>query len=280
MLSIFMENRISVLIRTFNSEKTLGQVLSGIQLQDGDEYLVIDSGSTDSTLEIAKAHGAKIHGAPPPFNYSKSLNIGFRAAQNPWILVISSHCIPVAANFLEIFRTVAPTLPKDVPVVYGPSTLSGDSYPELASDKVSFFAPSDYSRVSYICGNSNTLYRRSAWEELTFDETKKTAEDRLWSKEMTARGYRFAYLPMARGINKNQAPLRYMFWKGYRDARAIPGHKPMSLYNLGGALKNMTKRKVSGEIGWGNWVRYTSHIFGQFFGSYRSEDNTSNGGAS
>jgi len=275
-----MENRISVLIRTFNSEKTLDHVLAGIALAEGDEFLIVDSGSTDSTLKIAQKHGAKILIAPKPFNYSKSLNVGFKASTNPWVLVISSHCIPVVPDFLEIFRREAAAFAADVVVGYGPSSLSGKSDPGLNAENTTFFTQADYKRVSRVCGNSNTIYRHSAWEEWAFEENKKTAEDRLWIMEMARRGHHFAYIPTARGINKNQAPLTYMFWKGYRDARAIPAHKPMSLYCFGGALKNMAKQKTSGEIGWSNWLRYTAHIFGQFFGSYQSEDNTSNGGAS
>ncbi|XHR28016.1 MAG: glycosyltransferase family 2 protein [Chthoniobacteraceae bacterium] len=275
-----MENRISILIRTFNSEKTLGQVLCGIHLQEGDEFLVVDSGSTDSTLKIAGEYGAKILHAPKPFNYSKSLNIGFNAAVNPWVLVLSSHCVPIVPSFLEILRSEAAGLPQEVLVGYCPSTISGKSDPQLDPENTSIFAPGDYTRVRQVCGNGNTIYRKTAWEKLPFDETKKTAEDKLWIQEMVQRGYRFAYIPRARGINKNQASLKYMFWKGYRDERALPQHKPMSIYCLGGALKKIAMQKVSGEIDWGNWLRYSAHIMGEFFGSYRSSDNTSNNGAS
>jgi hypothetical protein len=54
----------------------------------------------------------------------------------------------------------------------------------------------------------------------------------------------------------------------------------MKLWQLAGALKNLALPKARGEIGWGNWARYTAHILGQFIASYRSEDNTPNPGAS
>ena len=39
--------------------------------------LVLDSGSTDDTLAIARAHGARIYEmAPEDFDYSRSLNVG------------------------------------------------------------------------------------------------------------------------------------------------------------------------------------------------------------
>ena len=40
---------ISVLIRTFNSGKTLEPVLAALALVEGDQLVVVDSGSTDAT---------------------------------------------------------------------------------------------------------------------------------------------------------------------------------------------------------------------------------------
>jgi len=276
------ENSISIVIRTFNSAKTLGQVFDGMRLEKGDEFVVVDSGSTDATLEIAEKHGAKIVNAPKPFHYSKSLNLGFRAAINPWVLVMSSHCIPVVADFLGIHRREIATFAPDVVVGFAPSTLSGASDPALDREKTTFYSKDDYEKVCGVCGNANTIYRRSAWDELPFDETVRTAEDKLWIMEMSRRGYRFAYIPTARGVNRNQASLLYMFNKGYRDARSLRKYpfKPMSLWHLGGAWKNLAKQRIRGEIDSGNWIRCSAHALGQFLGAHRSEDNTPRGGAS
>jgi len=267
---------ISVLIRAFNSAKTLERLLSKLVLAEGDEILVVDSGSTDATLQIAQRHGAKIIVAPGPFNYSKSLNLGFRAASNPWVLVISSHCIPVVEDFLGIYRRESAAFPEEAVVGYAPSGLSGRSDPALDPFRTVFFAEKEYPRVSRVCGNANTIYRRRAWMELPFDETIRTAEDKLWLMEMLKRGRRFAYIPAARGVNQNQASLRYMFNKGCSDARALrsASFKPMTLRQLAGALKNLAKQAIRERIGWGNWIRYSAHAFGRFAGSHRSQDNT------
>ena len=273
---------ISVLIRTYKSAKTLNEALSGISLKHGDEIIIVDSGSTDATLHIAETYGAQIINAPRPFHYSKSLNLGFKAAKNPWVLVLSSHCIPQVPDFLEIYRTEIARFTKDVVVGYGPSTLTGKGDSRLPVDSSCFFSEKDYSEVSRICGNGNSIYRKSAWEELTFDESIRTSEDKLWIIEMMSRGYRFAYIPMARALNKSQYSLIYMFKKGCRDARTLrgPTHSPMNLWQLAGALRNMTLPKIRGEISWGNWVRYSAHTLGQFFGSYQTKDNTPIDGAS
>jgi len=264
---------ISVLIRTFNSAKTLGRAIEALDRMPGDEIIVVDSGSTDHTLQIAEEHGCVILRAPGRFHYSKSLNIGFRAAKNEWVNVISSHHIPVVPDFLAAYRQAIAAFPPDIAVAYGPSTLSGEALDRFDAETIRIFSKEDYDRDCYVCSNRNALYRRSVWEKFPFDEAIITAEDHAWLIQAMSAGYRLAYVPKARGMNCNQGSLRHMFRKGYYDSRCFrkPNHRPMSLWHLGGALKNLTKQLLQGKIDTGNWIRNASHAFGQFFGTRMPE---------
>ncbi|MEO7933696.1 MAG: glycosyltransferase family 2 protein [Chthoniobacterales bacterium] len=267
---------ISVLIRTFNSAKTLPKVMARLALSPGDEIIVVDSGSTDATLQIAQGSGARIVPAPSPFNYSKSLNLGFQAAKNPWVLVLSSHATPQNPNFLELYRAEITHLPGNVAVIYGPSTITGKSGLSEAENKISFHSKDNFQKIIHLCGNGNAFYRKAVWETLRFDENIRTAEDKIWLLTALDHGYDFAFLPEACTLNQNQASLRYMYRKGYGDAKAAPrsaSHRPMGLYQLGGALKNQTLPRLRGEIDHGNWLRYSAHILGQFFGSRGEQNN-------
>jgi glycosyltransferase involved in cell wall biosynthesis len=263
---------VSVLIRTFNSAKTLERVLSGLKLAEGDEYIAVDSGSTDSTLSIAVAHDAQIVHATGPFNYSKSLNLGFRAARNPWVLVISSHSISVVPDLLEVFRVAARDFPAEVVVGYGPNTLNGQG--PYADEKVRYCTRETHQAIESFCGNGNALYRRSAWDEVPFDESIRTGEDQAWLAEVFKRGFNIAFVSAARTMNLTQYSLRYMFLKGYSDCRADVHHQPKSLLDLAMGLGSHTKKFLRGGMPVGSWIRYSAHIFGQFFGSYQRQDNT------
>jgi hypothetical protein len=48
----------------------------------------------------------------------------------------------------------------------------------------------------------------------------------------------------------------------------------MNILQLGGALNGIAKLKLRGKIEWPVAARSSAHIFGQFFGSYFSQDNT------
>lgn len=79
----------SVIVPTYNSEKTIGTVLNSIRKQTIDstevEILVIDGGSTDNTLEIAKVYDVRILYNPQRLpEYAKS--IGIQEARGKYII--------------------------------------------------------------------------------------------------------------------------------------------------------------------------------------------------
>jgi glycosyltransferase involved in cell wall biosynthesis len=264
---------ISVVVRCFNSEKTLPRLLDGLDLQAADEVIVVDSGSRDKTVEVARARGARVLDAPPPFNYSKSLNIGFRAARHPWVLVISSHTVPLIPDLLGVYRAAAASLPDDVAVIYGPNSTTG--FTKLDGQPMTYFRDPVPPVIFAHCGNGNTLYRLSAWQQLPFDETIRTTEDKIWLEVALQHGFRGSFLPAARTINISVYALAYMFRKGYSDQRSGTGRR-MTLWQLFLSLGSHTKPFVSGKMSFGNWIRYTFHIFGRYCGSYRPQDNRPN----
>jgi glycosyltransferase involved in cell wall biosynthesis len=204
---------ISVLIRTFNSGKTLERLLSVLPLAEGDELVVVDSGSTDDTLAIASRHSARVIRLEGAFNYSKSLNVGFAAARDPWVLVLSSHCIPGSPRMLEFLRQGAARAEANVAVVYGQTALfkpdDADGPPETI-DKARWeqtWQPPG--------GNGLALYRRICWEQHSFAESLATAEDFEWFLWSMNRGLSVLRVPQAWALYRHPGSLRYMFHKGW-----------------------------------------------------------------
>lgn len=85
---------ITVLVRTRNNEQRMESLFDDIEQQDfnGDiQVVVVDTESSDRTQDIARARGAAvIEMAQQTFTYPRSLNIGFEAAEHPYILTLTN----------------------------------------------------------------------------------------------------------------------------------------------------------------------------------------------
>ncbi|SHK34283.1 glycosyltransferase family 2 protein [Thermocrinis minervae] len=79
---------LSVLIRTKNEEENIARAIKSV-LDIADEVVVVDSGSTDRTVQIAKSLGAKVFFKEWE-GYSQQLNYGLTLCQGPWILVLDA----------------------------------------------------------------------------------------------------------------------------------------------------------------------------------------------
>jgi glycosyltransferase involved in cell wall biosynthesis len=79
--------QLSLCILTFNEEKFLSRCLDSMK-GIADEIIVLDSGSTDKTLEIAKKFRAKIYKHKWPDDYAKARNRCISHAIKGWILVL------------------------------------------------------------------------------------------------------------------------------------------------------------------------------------------------
>lgn len=85
-----MEQRISVVINTYNAEKFLLQVLETVK--DFDEIVICDMESTDKTCEIAESFGCKIVTFPKENHVSAepARTFAIQSASCPWVLVIDA----------------------------------------------------------------------------------------------------------------------------------------------------------------------------------------------
>jgi glycosyltransferase involved in cell wall biosynthesis len=78
----------SVGILTFNNEKTLARALESVQ--DFDDIVVLDGGSTDGTLDIARRFGARIVPQDPQYKNAEGRIIDFSGVHNQH-LALATH---------------------------------------------------------------------------------------------------------------------------------------------------------------------------------------------
>ncbi len=81
-------DKLSAIIITLNEEKNIERCLKSLQTV-ADEIIVVDSNSTDQTLEICKKYQAQII-QQQWLGYSEQKNLGNKAASHPYILSIDA----------------------------------------------------------------------------------------------------------------------------------------------------------------------------------------------
>src|SRR5512136_2680787 len=112
--------RTSIVIRACNEEKHISRLLEGIafQTQKDLEIILVDSGSTDRTLEITSHYPVQVvHIQPEEFTFGYSLNQGITQAHGSLIVIASAHVYPVYPDWLE--SLLAPFADSQVALTYG-----------------------------------------------------------------------------------------------------------------------------------------------------------------
>lgn len=82
-----MRQKISAAIITLNEEKNLRRCLESLRWVD--EIVLVDSGSTDRTVEIGKEYGARVFHRPWP-GYSRQWETAIQLCSHPWVLLVAA----------------------------------------------------------------------------------------------------------------------------------------------------------------------------------------------
>ncbi len=101
---------ISAVIITKNEGKILGECLASLDWVD--EIILLDSGSTDNTLEIAKAKGAKVYSNTDWPGFGKQKQLAQSYATKEWILAIDADEV-VSDELKESIQRLLQAPPKD-----------------------------------------------------------------------------------------------------------------------------------------------------------------------
>ncbi|MDP1547492.1 MAG: MBL fold metallo-hydrolase [Anaerolineales bacterium] len=190
--------QVSIVIRTLNEAEHLDALLQGIARQATDglahEVVLVDSGSTDGTLEIAESHGCRIyHIAREEFSFGRSLNIGCQAARGDILVITSGHCVPTDELWLQ--RLCQPILQGQAGYTYGRQLGGPDGhFSEHRIFSKNYPAQSLAAQRGIFCNNANAAVLRSVWEKYRFDEELTGLEDMEMAKRFVSDRGKIVYV--------------------------------------------------------------------------------------
>lgn len=217
--------RISIVIRTLNEAKYLSDLLEMIDSQEtcfeSVEVVLIDSGSTDKTVEIASSFGCRItYITRQEFSFGRSLNRGCEFSTGDILVFISGHCVPVDKHWLQ--NLCQPIVDGKVVYSYGRQIGDDDSnYSERRIFAKYFPAHSSVPQDGFFCNNANSAVLRTAWEEHLFDEELTGLEDMELAKRLVAAGSRIGYVAEAPVFHHHQETWASVRRRFEREAIAL-----------------------------------------------------------
>jgi rhamnosyltransferase len=221
---------VTVAILTYNGETYLDDILSALARQDYDgrvDVLVIDSGSTDRTLDIVAAHPqVRLQEIPnEQFGHGVTRNLAAQLAEGEIVAYLTHDAVPahdrwlaeIAAPFRDDPR-IAAVLGKQAARPSAPPVLKYDIrrvFESLGPDYGTTVVwdtgrPStdDEKRVASFYSDANSAARREIITGPVPYQDVAYAEDQAFGKDLFDAGYRRAYAPRALVEHSNDTTLR------------------------------------------------------------------------
>jgi len=263
---------ISIIILSKNagvSFATLLQRLSSQKLAGSYEIIVLDSGSTDSTLEIAHSFPTKITRIKPEeFHHGRTRNLGAELASGRILVYITQDALPLYDNWLQKLTEdlndprVAMVVGRQIP---WPDTKPPEKFfysyyfPEHKIEVVSG-AP-DYYRDNMFISNVNSAIKKDVWQQFKFSEKVVLAEDKEFARRALLAGWKIVYRPDAVVYHAHDFSLRSIFQRSLDAGVAlkqgvnVPRSRNLVINRLGYFMSEAGY--IMANQRWWKWLPYS-----------------------
>jgi glycosyltransferase involved in cell wall biosynthesis len=269
----------SIVIRTLNEAKYLDQLLAAIERQRLDgmrcEVIVVDSGSTDGTLDIARRRGCRlVHITREEFSFGRSLNMGCAVATGDALVMISGHCVPTDEHWLR--RLCQPLADGVAQYSYGRQVGGPTSqYSECRIFAKYYPEDSAIPQRGIFCNNANAAVSTAAWTAHRFNEDLTGLEDMELAQRIVAAGGSIAYVADACVFHHHEENWAQVKRRYEREAIALQfimpqvhiGKRDFLRYLVSSIWKDLRSARRHGVLAaqCANIARYR---FWQYWGSY------------
>lgn len=285
------EIRASVLIPVKNGGALLGEVLDAVLAQQAPwpfEVIVMDSGSTDGSVDLVRARGVRCETiAPEDFSHGRTRNQLAALSGGAFLVFITQDARPASTEWLVRLVEACDAEP-DVAGAFGPHRAHPDARAitrrELAEhfagfgaeqsvvrleDRARFAVDPGYRQWLHFFSNNNSCLRRSVWEQLPFPDVA-FAEDQTWALAAVEAGYGKAYAPEAAVYHSHDFGIWETLQRNFDEARSFQRYfgydMQRSLVRAWASAALLARRdaawlRQAGQRGWG-WMKKAVYMAG------------------
>lgn len=298
---------VSIIIPIKNPGSVFKRVLDSVLNQKTNfdyEVIIIDSGSTDNTLEMVKKldneHVRLVEIEPEDFGHGKTRNYGVSLSSAKYCVLLTHDATPYNEEWLSEAVALAES-DEDIAGVFGRHIayehanyfterelnlhfdgFIGNEVVHL-DDEERYQSELGYKQFLHFFSDNNALIRRSVWKKIPYPDVN-FAEDQLWAKSIIESGYKKAFSNKSIVFHSHDYSLVERLQRSFDESNAfhrlfgydiMPGLTTMFKIWIG-----VTKSELSDAIKSNSWksnkrvvLRQPIYNFMKFFGMYLGVHN-------
>lgn len=236
-----MKSKISIFIPTKNAGRQFHHVLNQIsnQKEKDFEIIIVDSDSTDQTLEITKKFSEKFKLKfpikvykikPEEFGHGKTRNFALKYANksSKFIVFLTQDAIPAnnqwLSSLIENFKDkkVAGVFSRQIPKKNARET-EKFFYNYYFPDKKIIKLNKKYSLFpeNIFFSNVSSAIKKDLLKKYPFDESLIMSEDQKWAKDVIEKGYKTIYEPKSAVIHSHNYSLKQIFQRYFDSTMSL-----------------------------------------------------------
>lgn len=216
-----MSARVDVVMRTKNSDWVVDRALAALYSQRHRDFdlLVVDSGSTDRTLEIVRRHPHRLVEIEARQYYpGLVLNRALEQTSAPIVVFQNSDVVPLDPFALE--RLLAPFADPEVTATFARQLPRPEAHTWVRRDYAVAFPEHGEPPAFMTYSLPFAALRRSAWEEHPFYADAWGSEDTEWGHWARTNGRVVRYVPDSVVMHSHNYTLRQLYGRRFIEGEA------------------------------------------------------------
>lgn len=280
---------ISVVVPVFNGAHWLPEMIPALlaqSLSSKCEFIFIDSGSEDRSVEIIKNFPVKLVVIPQQeFDHGGTRNLGVKEAKGKYVVMTVQDALPADDLWIEklmkgfVNESVAGVCGSQIvpwkeefnPVSWYRPVNSGETV-VYGFENIEEFDQLPARDRARICGwdNVTAIYKREVLLEIPFRKIS-FGEDAAWALDCLRQGYQITYLPDAKVYHYHHETPGYAFRRYfsvmYIKYKLFGFRYPDPVFGTTEKLKLVYRLIRNNRVGWfakWKWYKYNSMLKRQF----------------